>query len=82
MAALTERAGGVLPPVTVDEMEGQLFGKTWYIDDDDVLAKLTERARRYAGIGVHRMSVGLPLDDADRLRTALERLTAIGDAVA
>ncbi len=47
-----------------------------------MLAKLTERARRYADLGVHRMSVGLPLDDTDRLRAALERLAAISDAVA
>ena len=82
VAALAERAGGALPPVTVVEMEGQLLGKTWYIDDDDVLAKLTKRAHRYADLGVHRMSVGLPLDDTDRLRAALERLAAIGEAIA
>lgn len=82
MKILTERAGGVLPPVTAVEMEGQRPGVPWYIDDQAALTALTERARRYADGGVYRLQVGVPTDTADRLRQALEKLAAISAAVA
>ncbi|HVX21945.1 MAG TPA: LLM class F420-dependent oxidoreductase [Acidimicrobiales bacterium] len=81
IATLTERAGGTLPPVTVIEMEGQR-GTPWYVDEPAVLTALGERARQYADAGVHRMTVGVPSDDAGRLRAALEQLDALAHVVA
>lgn len=82
MARLAERAGGVLPPVTAVEMEGQYPDVPWYVDDAEALKSLEKRARTYAAAGVHRMAVGVPAEDVGRLRQALERLAAIGDSVA
>jgi len=78
---LTERAGGTLPLVTVIEMEGQR-GIPWYIDEPTFLTALGDRARRYADAGVHRMTVGVPADDAGRFRAALEQLAALSGIVA
>lgn len=71
---------GSLPPVTVVEMEGQRTGR-WYFEEPEVRGALEERARAYAGLGVHRMSVGVPVDTAQRLAAALEVLGALVDAV-
>lgn len=78
---LADRAGGVLPAVTAVEMEGQQPGVPWYWEDHGRARILGERARRYASCGVHRMSVGVPADDPQRLARALDFLAAVGQAV-
>lgn len=82
IARLVARNGGTPLPVTAVEMEGQRPGVPWYIDDEEARRMLGERARTYAAAGVHRMSVGVPADDASRLARALECLAEIGNAVA
>ncbi len=82
MAALAERAGGTVPPVTAVAMEGQVPGTPWYTDEPAVLAALTDRAKRYADAGLYRLSVGVPTDDHDQLGAALERLAGLAVAVA
>jgi probable F420-dependent oxidoreductase len=82
MEQLATRAGGTLPPVTVVEMEGQRPGAPWYLHDEGLERALGQRARRYADCGVHRMSVGVPADDPERLTRALGQLAAIADSVA
>jgi probable F420-dependent oxidoreductase len=82
LAALTEQAGGVLPPTTVVEMEGQRPGLPWYTQDRRALDSLYVRARRYNECGVHRMSVGVPADDVRALSAALDQLARIAETVA
>lgn len=82
VARLAARAGGTAPPVTVVEMEGQFPGMPWYCDDEATLKSLRERARTYADAGVTRMTVGVPVDDVDHLRRALESAAQVADAVA
>jgi probable F420-dependent oxidoreductase len=79
---LAARAGGTGPPVTVVEMEGQRPGVPWYAEEDGRAAILGERARRYADCGVHRLSVGVPADEPDRLSRALDVLASLTEAVA
>jgi probable F420-dependent oxidoreductase len=82
LTALAERAGGVLPPTTVVEMEGQRPGLPWYTQDRRQLDSLCVRARRYEDCGVHRMSVGVPSDNVEALDAALDQLAKIAETVA
>jgi probable F420-dependent oxidoreductase len=81
LVALAERAGGVLPPTTVVEMEGQWPGTAWYTEDHRARDSLYRRAQRHAENGVYRMSVGVPADDLGSLETALDQLASISEAV-
>ncbi len=82
VARLAARAGGTPPPVTAVEMEGQRPGTPWYAEDAVRAGVLGERARRYAAGGVHRLSVGVPADDAGRLARSLEFLARLAERVA
>jgi hypothetical protein len=62
-------------------MEGQRPGTPWYSEDAGRAAFLCERARRYAAGGVHRLSVGVPADDAGRLARSLEFLASLAASV-
>lgn len=77
---LTERLGGVTPPVTVVEMAGQQGG-AWYHEDREAAHALAEAARRYADLGVHRLSVGLPCRDGGELEAALGLLARLAGEV-
>lgn len=73
---LTERLGGVTPPVTVVEMAGQASGP-WYHEDRGAGRALADTARRYADLGVHRLSVGVPSTDAGGFEAALRLLAGL-----
>jgi probable F420-dependent oxidoreductase len=81
LAALAERAGGVLPPTTVVEMEGQSPGSAWYTEDRRARDSLHRRAQRHAENGVFRMSVGVPAEDVGALDRALDHLARISEVV-
>lgn len=77
LARLTSLAGGTLPPVTIVEMDGQRPASPWAFEDERRAAGLAREAMAYAALGASRLSVGVPCDDRDRLRRALDHLDGL-----
>jgi probable F420-dependent oxidoreductase len=79
MKRLAMRNGGILPPVTAVEMEGQRPGTPWYWEDPEAHRSLEERVQLYADSGMYRLSVGVPADERDQLVRALESLGTLAE---
>ncbi|HTX00464.1 MAG TPA: TIGR03619 family F420-dependent LLM class oxidoreductase [Acidimicrobiales bacterium] len=73
---------GRLPAVTIVEMDGQRPGAPWAFEDAERGRALERAALGYADRGVHRLSVGVPCDDTDRLQQALDHLSRLAQRTA